>query len=302
MTANHWPRRIKIIVNPAAGQPRPILRVLHEELNQNELEWHVDVTTDLGEVESFIDEAKAREVDLVAVYGGDGTVSAAAAALQGTELPLAILPGGTGNVMACELNIPQDLRQACRLLLDQPSACLVDMGKVANRPFILRVGIGLEAEMVNQAEPGQKSQLGSLAYALSGLAALQNPQSSLFQVEVDGQLFQERAVTCLVINSGNLGRPGLQLAPQMKVDDGLLDVVLIRQVDLDSIMELLASVVGSPRAGQSFMHWQGKRIRIEADPPRRAEADGEPIGQTPFQFELMPSKIKLIQGGRQGAV
>jgi diacylglycerol kinase family enzyme len=201
--------------------------------------------------------------------------------------------------MASELSIPLDLEAACRQLLEPRPIREVDLGTVNGRPFILRVGIGLEAEMVTQAEPQQKRRLGTLAYGLAALAALKDPQVSQYWLEIDGKRVHQEAVTCLVINSGNLGRPELQLAQEMRIDDGILDVVLLRQVDLDSMTEVLASVIGSRTNGRSLKHWQGRRIRIEAEPEQPAEADGEPIGFTPFEFEVVPGKVWLLEGGRQ---
>lgn len=292
------PHNIFVIINPAAGQPEPVLSILQEEFEEAGLEWQVEVTTELADLTQAMNRAKESEADLVAVYGGDGTISAAAAALQASNLPMAILPGGTGNVMAAEMNIPDDLRQACRLILGGARLRQVDMGLVGGRPFILRVGIGLEAEMVNQADPTLKSRFGSLAYGLAGLAALQKPQVSTFRLEIDDRQIEEQAVTCLVVNSGNLGRIGLELSARILVDDGLLDVILLRKVDLESISAVLASVIGTPAQAHSMLHWQAERVRVVADPARQAEADGEFIGNTPLEFEIMPGKVTLVEGRR----
>jgi diacylglycerol kinase family enzyme len=201
--------------------------------------------------------------------------------------------------MASELAIPQNLEAACRQLLESGPIRQVDLGRVNGRPFILRVGIGLEAEIVTRAEPKQKSRFGALAYGLAGLAALKDPPISDYWLDIDGERVQQQAVTCLVINSGNLGRPELQLAEEMRIDDGILDVALLRQVDLDSITEVLAGMIGSRTNGHSLKHWRGRQIRVEADPAQPAEADGEAIGGTPLEFEIMPGKVMMLEGGRQ---
>ncbi|HEX9796725.1 MAG TPA: diacylglycerol kinase family protein [Anaerolineales bacterium] len=295
------PRTIDIIVNPASGKPEPVLSVLHEELTPHGVDWDVHIASDIDDIPTFVDEAVERGADLLAVYGGDGTVSAAAASLKGLDLPLAILPGGTGNVMAMELSIPIELREACQMLLEVNRVRAVDLGSVNGRSFILRVGIGLEAEMVNQADDGQKKRLGSLAYWFSALAALRDPApaASTYQLEIDAERFEERAVTCLVINSGNLGRPDLKLAENIRIDDGWLDIVLVREVDLDSVAEIISSVTGGLPRGESFKHWQGRRIRVEASPPRPAEADGEDIGSTPLDFELDEEKVLMVDGRKR---
>src|SRR5690554_2424284 len=103
------PRSIHIITNPAAGQDRPFLNVFNKTFQEAGIDWELLITKKPGDAARFAQDAVKAGVDVVAAYGGDGTVGEVAGALHGTNQPLAILPGGTANVMSVELGIPGDL-------------------------------------------------------------------------------------------------------------------------------------------------------------------------------------------------
>src|SRR5690349_232798 len=166
-------RQIHVIINPAAGQDEPILNVLNSVLRPAEIKWDVFITNEAGDARKYAQQAVAAGVDAVAVYGGDGTVTEAASGLIGSNMPLVILPGGTGNVMSVELGIPAKLGDAIALLCDATQGSrLVDMGMVGDRPFFGHVAIGLEADMHQTADRSMKDRLGFLAYPIAALQAL----------------------------------------------------------------------------------------------------------------------------------
>lgn len=207
---------------------------------------------------------------------------------------MAILPGGTGNVMAAELGLPAELQAACDLLGSPADLREVDLGRVGERTFVLRVGIGLEADMVRQANPELKAQLGSLAYGLAALSALQARRRSRFRLDIDGELVEAEAVTCVVANSANLGRPGLKLAPDIRVDDGLLDVILLRDADLEAIADLIKTARGGPADTESILRWKGERIRVEASADREVQIDGETGMSLPLEISVAPAALRVV--------
>src|SRR5436853_1739431 len=109
-------KRIHVVINPVSGQERPILGTMNKAFHQADIDWEVKVTKKAGDAQRYAQEAVKAGVDAVAVYGGDGTVMEVASGLVGTDMPLAIFPGGTANVMSIELGIPSDLAQACALI------------------------------------------------------------------------------------------------------------------------------------------------------------------------------------------
>ncbi|MGH2353414.1 MAG: diacylglycerol/lipid kinase family protein, partial [Chloroflexota bacterium] len=113
--------RIAVIINPAAGQDQPVLGTFNRVFQAAGVDWEVFVTKRGGDACRYAEAATRQDFDAVAVYGGDGTVAEVASGLIGGDVPMAIFPGGTANVMSSELGIPRDLAEACALIYDQAS-------------------------------------------------------------------------------------------------------------------------------------------------------------------------------------
>lgn len=107
--------RVFVVINPASGKPEPILNTLYQAFKETPIRWDVGVLQD-DNLDELLKRAEGFGADIVAAYGGDGTQASVAGRLRGSGLPMAILPGGTANVMALELDIPTDLKEACGLL------------------------------------------------------------------------------------------------------------------------------------------------------------------------------------------
>lgn len=288
-------RRVQVIVNPAAGKDQPILKTVNAALQTSGVEWDLSVTKDAGDAHRLAQEAAEAGADLVIVNGGDGTVMEAASGLVSTETSLAIIPGGTANVMAAELGIPTSLEESVTLALN-PKAQVrpVDMGKIGEHWFLLRAGMGLEAAMVEGADREMKDRFGVLAYGLSALQAMSDPPIARYHLTIDGQAVESEGLTCFIANSGTMGRPGLNLAPGIDVSDGMLDVVVVTRADLPGLLALAASVVGGSENPNTLQRWQAREIYVEAEPPQTVQVDGELIGQTPITARVIPHAVRII--------
>lgn len=102
------------------------------------------------------------------------------------------------------------------------------------------------------------------------------------------------AVTCMVANSANLGRPGLQFAPDISIDDGLLDVVLLREADLEAMAALVKGARGQTPQTASFLRWKGMNIRIHADPAGEVQVDGESRLSLPLEISVTPGELRML--------
>jgi diacylglycerol kinase (ATP) len=286
---------IHVIVNPASGQDRPILGPLNRAFQPAGIRWEVKITQEAGDACRFAQEAVAQGVDAVAAYGGDGTIMEVASGLIGSQVPMAIFPGGTANVMSVELGIPNDLAQACALVSSEERALRqVDMGQINKRTFLLRAGVGFEADLVQGASRELKDRIGNLAYVVSALQALTNARPSHYQLTLDGTEIEIDGITCMIANSGNLGQPGLSLAPSINVDDGLLDVIVIRAGDIVSMLSLIASVVGKNENAEPLQHYQAREVKVRTETPQTVQADGEILGETPVSARVLPQAVTVI--------
>jgi YegS/Rv2252/BmrU family lipid kinase len=285
-----------VVVNPSAGQGNPDLRLFNRIFHEAGYDWEMHNTNDFGDGERLAREAVRAGASVVAAYGGDGTVMDVAAGLLGSKTPMAIYPGGTGNVLAKELGIPFDLATACTLSVNPMARQrAIDLGQGGRRLFLLRLGAGLEAEIVRTADRSLKERIGLLAYLTATLQALSQSAVSRYKLEMDGETVEIDGLACMVANAGAIGFLGINIAPSVRIDDGLLDVFVIRRVDLAELTSFAASMMGSsPLIVDTLPHWQCRQLRLLADPPQGIEADGEALGQTPINIRLLPGALRVI--------
>jgi len=290
-------KNLLVIINPASGQDQPMLAIMNRAFKTANVNWDVKLTKEAGDAERFAREAVAAGVDAVAVYGGDGTVMEVASGLSGTNTPLGIFPGGSANVMSIELGIPGNLEEAIALVCgDARQTRVIDMGHVHNlrrdHSFLLRLGVGFFAETTKGAEREAKNRIGALAYTLSALQALPKVQKSRYRITLDGgEVVEEEGAAAFIANSSSLGIPGLTLAKKVAVDDGLLDVIVLRGMDIGTILTAAANAAGLV---ENLPHWQAHSITLEADPPQSIECDGEVIEDTPVTTSIVPGAVHVI--------
>jgi diacylglycerol kinase (ATP) len=228
-------------------------------------------------------------VDVVLIAGGDGTIRTVAQELAGSDIPIALLPTGTGNLLARNLGIPRKnitsaVQIACSsknqkmdvgwLELDYNGNGIVD----ERFAFLVMAGAGFDAATMAGAGKTRKSLLGPAAYLLSGARATQ-AQKTLTAVCVDGVTRHNKESHGIIVgNCGSLTR-GLTLMPGAAPDDGLLDGVALHQRNLTDWARAACSVVTRSRGGHQYMpQFQGRVIEIRTDEPQLVEVDGDVVG------------------------
>lgn len=284
-------QRIRVIINPAAGKNETILNTLNDVFQAHQLEWEVRITHKFGDATRLAQQAIADGVHLVAAYGGDGTQMEVANGVMGSNIPMAILPGGTGNAMAYELDIPRQLKQAATLICQSSHRRKIDLGRIRDRHFMLRTYTGPQQEAVASRE--EKDQLGVLAYPLASLRVLKNLTQVQFRLTLDGQMIKDQGVMCYIFNAGAWGGINLPQAADISPSDGLLDIVIMNNTP--SSLRAFASYelnVGQARA--YVRHWQAQEIMVEADPPQTVWIDGEAYGQSPFTATVIPHAVAIV--------
>jgi diacylglycerol kinase (ATP) len=297
-TKGDHPHKVIVIANPASGQDQPFLKVVNTIFRAADLIWDISLTMQPGDGHHLAKEAVAGGADIVVAFGGDGTVVEVASGLIGTQIPLGILPGGTSNMMSRAFGIPQDLESAAALIANASAHLTypVYLGKAGEHYFQQLIGIGMEAQIVEGADRAAKDRFGFFAYILAGLRALGTPQNAHYRIELDdGQVVEEEGVTCLVAKVGNLGIPALESSPTTAdADAPLMDIVVIHQADLPSLLSLAGAVVSGNENPDKLKHWQAHRVTVSSDPAQTIQADGELIGKTPISVEILHPPIQLI--------
>ncbi len=214
---------------------------------------------------------------LVVACGGDGTVMACAGALAGSGVPLALLPAGTGNLLAHNLGLPVAPADALEVVV-HGAVRRVDVGRVEGGGcFTVMAGMGFDAAMMQGAPDGLKRRLGWPAYAVSGLRRLRDRRMRLWLTVDDDPPRRVRARTVLVGNVGTL-RGGVTLLPDARPDDGLLDVLVLAPRTLRDWAAVATHLLRRRRGdtGQVSRH-RARRVRVEADRPEPRQLDGDPL-------------------------
>jgi diacylglycerol kinase (ATP) len=297
-----------VVINPSSGKNRPILNTLNDVFHAHQVDWDVSLTKQSGDATRLVRQAAESGADVVGIYGGDGSVMEAACGLMGSDTPLAIFPGGTANVMSVELGIPGDLRRAAELVCTDPKRIQeIDMAQLNGKQyFILRLAMGFEAEMIRQSTREAKDRFGRLAYIMSGILALKSPLNTRYRFDLDGKEVVGEGISCMLANTTNIGLPDVNLGQQSDVADGLLDVIVFRNADRDSILKALTFSVNRSESEirqdlkelKIAQHWRARNISVEADPPQYLNMDGEIVGQTPCQVAVIPKAVRIIVPNR----
>jgi diacylglycerol kinase (ATP) len=286
--------RIKVVINPGAGQPEPVLSILNTGFAEAGIDWDVAITHGPGDGETAAAEAVKAGFDLIGAYGGDGTVSEVASALASGGPPMVVLPGGTGNALAEDLGIPKALDEAVALVAGGDyDTRPVDLGRVGERWFVLRLTMGFEASVAEAATRELKDRFGWLAYAFAALQESSDPPRAKYTIDVDGESIEAEGVACLIANSASLGVVGVKIAEDVSVSDGLLDVLV---VDRANLLPLLGTAT-SMAAGQespNLARWRGNKIAVHSRPRQSVLTDGEPAGRTPVEVTVAPGAVTVV--------
>lgn len=295
--------RALIITNPAAARiDHVVVRAVADTLRAGG--WSVDLraTTGPGDARRFAADAVQDHMDVVAVFGGDGTTMQAAASLVGSGIPLGVIPGGTGNLLAGNLRMPAHPVRAARALLAARVSPL-DLGRVERADgthyFAVACGAGFDARVMAGTSTGDKHRWRFAAYVATTLRLVPNIRSTPHRITVDGKVHETRAAMVLVANCGEVIPPWIRLRSGITHDDGLLDLVVIRADSFTdsvrAVWELLREGGAPAGTGPGFVGYaRGRVITVETEPAAPVQMDGEPHGVTPFTAEIVPHAIDVI--------
>lgn len=290
--------RTYVVLNPVAGHSDPQLarRALERHFDEAGRPYELYETTGRERLWEVVQGALNRGFDRLVAVGGDGTVSGVADGLVGTGVPLGIVPMGTGNALARDLGIPLDLDGALRLLQESPATRQVDAMEVGGHYYFLHVGVGLSALTMRDTEQDSKRRFGRLAYIWAGLVQVTGVRLRRFAVTVDGRRHPMRASEVMVLNCGALGAPYLRLYQHVDLDDGRVDVYVLRgRTLLDYIRVAGRSLLGRERRDPSVRYLPAEgEVEIRAGRPLPVQADGDIVGEAPVRIAVVPRAVGVI--------
>jgi len=290
--------RVLLISNPVAARTdvRAIAAV-RDVLQGGGWAVELAVTTAAGDARRLAQRGRDEGFDAVLSYGGDGTAMQIAGALAGTGIPLGLLPGGTGNVLAGNLRLPrQPVAAAHAILKHRPIT--IDLGTVERADgvhyFAVCCGAGFDATLMQRTDTASKRRWRRAAYVRAALTSLPGVSSAPVRVTVDGVETVLDAAMVLVCNCADLMPPFLRVHADIRPDDGVLDVAVLRATgawqSITAFIELLFG--GGP---SQVWRGRGRTIRVTMDNGLMpAQLDGELIGSTPLEAQALPGALRVL--------
>ena len=290
-----------LIANPASRRGGQYVEAARQAILAGGATCDVMLTERAGHA-GEIGSAVGRRYDIVFTLGGDGTAMEVAGSLAGSGVPIGVLPGGTGNLLARALGIPRDVTRAVPALLGGEVRA-IDLGVVLGHRFAVAAGVGIDAAMVAETPAWMKKRLGVLAYTImatrAALRAVIFRRFFVARVEVDGEVVERRAAAVLVANFGAILEDRIAFGPDIVVDDGMLDCCIFSPSNLRDAMRIMWRVTRRDfRPDPALLYRKGTRFRIETIPILPLQADGELLGVTPAEITVEPLAAHLLVPAR----
>jgi diacylglycerol kinase family enzyme len=289
-------RRFFIIANPGAGLTgSPLVEDVSEALRHaGAIVTAVRPATVQASRHAAAEAAASGRYDAIVAAGGDGTVRQVAASLIGSDIPLGLVPVGTGNVLAHEIGLAGNAPAICNTLLNGPSisaAC----ARANNEPFLLMAGAGFDGRVIAALDHRFKSYLGKAAYAGPMLGALVRPMDAL-TVTIDGR--RHEASWAVIANARHYGGRFV-MAPRAGIQARGLEAILFKAKSRAILVSQLMSLAGGTLHARCTSHGDVEmlacsRVTVTSHNPVPAQIDGDAFGSTPLEIDEGVGHLRLI--------
>lgn len=304
MVSTPSPQRVAVVINPSkydADSARDTLVVTCRKAGWPDPMFLPTTVDDPGTSMTY--EALAAGADVVLAAGGDGTVRTVAEILANTGTPLGVIPLGTGNLLARNVDIPLDDLHTAALVAVRGMVRRIDVGHMklklldgdqADHAFLVIAGVGTDADLFDDTNEELKSKVGWLAYSEAGLRQLPGQRKKVSFKLADDENWQTRKVrSVLFANCGKL--QGLDFVPDAKIDDGVLDAVILSPRSAAGWTWILLKTAFRAKNKIPVMSfYQTAGVSLRCDEPMNTQIDGDPTGQVnELQVSVNPSALRL---------
>ncbi len=293
--------KVVAIINPISGAGADARVAEHRtalltaELERRRLRADIHLTEYAGHAHALARAAVEQRAQLVIVWGGDGTVNETGAALLGTDVALGLIPAGSGNGLAAALRCPLESSAAIAAALDG-SVRAIDAGMLAGRPFFNIAGVGVDARIAKLFNLRGRGTRGRWPYVFIGIREGCRYRSQDYEVELDGRSRSVRALLIAFANGGEYGN-GVRLSAQARVDDGLLDAMVVEDRPVISrFWHARHLAAGTANRAPRVEMRQIRRAVLRSSQPLEYHVDGEPgSAEGPIEVAIRPRAL-LIRG------
>jgi diacylglycerol kinase (ATP) len=292
--------RVVVVANPTAGRGKAgrLIGKADAILHDLRIEHEVRVSESGTDLEAIARLAAEDGAEIVAVLGGDGTVSLGANGVLGTGAALAVLPAGTGDDFAKAIGASR-FDTAVRLLAN-PRIVPIDVvslvAGVERRYFVNIAGAGFDSE-VNETANGMSTRLGGTGtYVAAVLKTLSRFSPARYELTIDGEAVSVDAMLA-VVGSGIQYGGGMKVLPDARVNDGLLDVCIVQALSKTAFLRAFPRVFTGSHGGHAKVRMmRGTTVTVEANRKVLVYADGERVGPLPATFEVRPGALPMVVG------
>src|SRR5882762_2029031 len=286
-------KKVQLILNgKAAGNDALQTAVVRQRAIGHTIE--VRVTSEKGDARRFV--AETGEVDLLIAAGGDGTLNEVVHGLMDLSKEarpvFGVVPLGTANDFAIGCGIPRDPETALALCLEGEAAP-IDIGKANEHWFLNAASVGFGAEVTATTSPELKRLLGHAAYTVMGAILARNVH------HYHGKLtLPDREITgsgpVAIVGNGRQTGGSVQVAPRARIDDGLLDLLVVRQIPATALLTAARELQELSPDGEYISYWQIPWAEVHPEEAIPVNLDGEPVRFSSVRYEAVPKAIRLI--------
>lgn len=287
--------QITLIVNPISGgrkDKQELLKSVSGYLSKNGNNVIIKETSRRGEAREFAQQAVQDSTNLVVVAGGDGTVNEVASGLVGSEIAMGIIPLGSGNGLARTLKISQNVEKACKLIAEGDRV-KIDTGMANDRFFALVAGIGFDAVVGKRFDEHYKR--GPISYFYIGTREFFLYKPDRVKISFDDHSLEVAPFLIAVANGQQYGNNAI-IAPNAKLNDGLLDVTILHNTSTLRLMGGLPKLFSGQLDGFGHADFYRTRfVKIERSAADVMNIDGEPVDERPvIEISILPESLKII--------
>ncbi|WP_017591399.1 diacylglycerol/lipid kinase family protein [Nocardiopsis potens] len=294
------PSSVSLLVNPASGSGRAAVaagRVL-TGLRALGAEPTVLIGRSAADSARLAREAVRKRPDALVAVGGDGMVHTALQAVAGTDVPLGVVPAGTGNDIARELGIGRSATEAAERIArgyTVPADTVHCTGRGVDLHYLSVLACGFDSR-VNERVNGFSVPMGRAGYLVGLAAELRSFRPIPYRIEVDGEVLEAEGMLAAVGNTRCYGG-GMKVCPGARYDDGLLEVVFVHAVAVSDFVRFFPRVFGGTHTElDEVTVLRGRRVTITTGggTPVAGYADGERVGDTPLTCEIAPKSVRVL--------
>lgn len=268
------------------------MNYINDVLKDTGIQWDVSIIQENVSIADIVGSV-ASKTDLIAVYGGDGCVTEVAKCLIKSNMPMAIIPGGTANVMAKDLGIPLDTKEALALLTGEHEIKKIDTGIVNNAPFLLRINIGIMADMIINTKREAKDKLGQLAYGVTAVQTISKAEKVQFKLVIDNKTIETTGTSLTITNFGHSGIGNYSLQPGISITDGLLDVLLLQDAGIEAMLKVAGSTLFKTET-DAVQHWKCKEVIVTMYHEQPIICDDDEQSAKELHIKVVPASLTIL--------